>query len=88
MSAYKEIEDILLRDHKNLSDLNNLLNTVNKTNFDEADLQRKLNNDSISYDTMRQIADILGYEVTLQPKLNSLKKKYNLLDVKNAWDIT
>jgi hypothetical protein len=88
MSAYEEIENILLRDHKNLSDLTNLLNTVSKTNFDETILQQKLNDDSISYNTMCQIADILGYEVVLQPKLNSLQKKYNLLEVKNAWDIT
>lgn len=88
MSAYEEIESILLKNQKNLSDLNNLLNTVNKTKFDETILQKKLNNDSISYNTMRQIADILGYEVVLQPKLNSAKKKYNLLEVKNAWDIT
>lgn len=63
MSIKNEIKSYIVRKGFTLERLNDLVNKKNNTNYTSQNLGRKINQETIKYSEVLEIADILGYDI-------------------------
>lgn len=64
-SAKVLIKKMLAESNMKMLELNNILNEENKTNYNVSNLSQKVNNETIKYNDVLQIAKLLGYKISV-----------------------
>lgn len=68
MTWKNEIKSILVKENLSMNELNNLMNEHNNKNNTVENLRQKINNETMKYSEILEIAELLGYEVIWKKK--------------------
>lgn len=63
MGMKEDLKAYIIKSGWNISKVQDELNKINGTNFGMQNLSKKINNETIRYDEVLQIADIIGYKI-------------------------
>ncbi|MGY0372501.1 LLM class flavin-dependent oxidoreductase [Clostridium sp. JNZ J1-5] len=63
MGIKEDIKSYIIKSGWTLTQVQEELNKINNTNFSVQNLSKKLNNETIRYDELLQIAEIIGYKI-------------------------
>ncbi len=68
MGMKEDLKSYIIKSGWNISKVQDELNKRNGTNFGMQNLSKKINNETLRYNEILQIADIIGYEIDWHPK--------------------
>ncbi|EKY26581.1 hypothetical protein [Clostridium celatum] len=68
MNITKEIKKIMVDDDITITQLNDMLNNKNNTDYSPQNLSKKLNKDDIKFGDAEDILAVLGYEIKIIKK--------------------
>ena len=79
MNITERLKYIITEENLTLTQLNDLMNKKNGTNYTVQNLSRKLNNDNLKFNDVEDILNILGYKIVFT-KINNESKEEKTLD--------
>lgn len=68
MTIKDDLKSYIVKKGYNVSKLNEQLNKKNGTDQSVQNLNKKINNETIRYDEVLEIAEVLGYEIVWKEK--------------------
>ncbi|MFL0165576.1 LLM class flavin-dependent oxidoreductase [Candidatus Clostridium helianthi] len=68
MGIKEDLKSYIIKSGWNISKVQEELNRINGTNFGMQNLSKKINNETLRYGEVLQIADIIGYEIKWETK--------------------
>lgn len=68
MNITKEIKKIMVDDDITITQLNDMLNNKNNTDYSPQNLSKKLNKDDMKFGDAEDILAVLGYEIKIIKK--------------------
>ena len=75
MNITERLKYIITEENLTLTQLNDLMNKKNGTNYTMQNLSRKLNNDNLKFNDVEDILNILGYKIVFTKINNESKEK-------------
>ncbi len=63
MGMKEDVKSYIVKSGWNISKVQEELNRINGTNFGMQNLSKKINNETLRYTEVLQIADIIGYKI-------------------------
>lgn len=68
MGMKEDLKSYIVKSGWNISKVQQELNRMNGTDFGMQNLSKKINNETLRYNEILQIADIIGYEIEWHQK--------------------